>query len=67
MTTTVLETLLSAKFSFAMVGKMGVEVHQVFMFAMEQLKNSIAALESGKGLYDALSDTCDEDDEGGLK
>lgn len=48
MSTTVLEALQNAQFNFETLGKMGAKNSPFFVIAMEQLKNSIAALENGK-------------------
>lgn len=49
MSVTVLEVLESAKINFETIGKMGAKNHPIFMIAMEQLNNAIAAMENGRG------------------
>ena len=47
MSTTVLGALQNAKINFETIGRFGASGNPIFMIAMEQLNNAIAALESG--------------------
>jgi hypothetical protein len=49
MSTTVLDALYNAQINFETIGKMGAGNNPIFMIAMEQMNNAIAALESGVG------------------
>jgi len=62
MSTTVLEALQSAQCNFGTVGKMtGVNQNPIFMIAMEQLKNSIAALENDRDAHYVIQESMADD------
>ena len=56
MSTTVLEALQNAQINFVTVGKFGAKSNPIFLIAMEQLNNAIAALENDKGPNDTIQE-----------
>lgn len=61
MSTTVLEALQNAQINFGTLGKMGAKNSPFFVIAMEQLNNSITALENGKSPNDIIQENMFED------
>jgi hypothetical protein len=56
MSTTVLDALQNAQINFETIGKMGAKNNPIFMIAMDQLNNAIAALENDKGPDDVIQE-----------
>ena len=56
MRTTVLDALHNAQINFETIGEMGAKNNPIFMIAMGQLENAIAALENGKQPDDVIQE-----------
>ena len=56
MSTTVHECFINAQCNFENVIRLGGGKNPIFMIAMEQLNNGLAALENGKNLEDVIQE-----------
>ena len=61
MSTTVLEVLLNAQINFQDAGRMGCNHNPIFLMAMDQLNNGIAAIENGKTLNYIIQENVADD------